>query len=91
MTALTVYAIDGVTPVVDPSAYVHPSAVLIGDVIVAAGCYIGPCACLRGDFGRIDVRAPAPPPVQPVAARRPAEPLPSVALGRYLDERGRRR
>lgn len=47
------YAIDGVLPVVDPSAYVHPTAVLIGDVIVGAHCYIGPCACLRGDFGRI--------------------------------------
>ncbi len=50
-----VYAIDGITPVVDPSAYVHPSAVLIGDVIVGARAYIGPCACLRGDFGRIVV------------------------------------
>jgi phenylacetic acid degradation protein len=50
-----VYAIDGITPVVDPSAFVHPSAVLIGDVIVAARAYIGPCACLRGDFGRIIV------------------------------------
>jgi phenylacetic acid degradation protein len=48
-----VYSIDGITPVVDPSAYVHPSAVLIGDVIVAARAYIGPCASLRGDFGRI--------------------------------------
>ena len=48
-----VYAIDGVTPVVDPSSYVHPSAVLIGDVIVGRNCYIGPSACLRGDFGRI--------------------------------------
>lgn len=47
------YAIDGVLPVVDPSAYVHPTAVLIGDVIVGAHCYVGPCACLRGDFGRI--------------------------------------
>ena len=56
---LTVYAIDGVTPVVDPSAYVHPSAVLIGDVIVGADCYIGPAACLRGDFGRLDVRSGA--------------------------------
>ncbi len=56
---LTVYAIDGVTPVVDPTAYVHPSAVLIGDVVVGAGCYIGPCASLRGDFGRIDIRAGA--------------------------------
>ena len=34
---LTVYAIDGVTPVVDPSAFVHPTAVLIGDVIVGPG------------------------------------------------------
>jgi phenylacetic acid degradation protein len=50
-----VYAIDGITPVVHPSAYVHPSAVLIGDVIVAARAYIGPGACLRGDFGRIVV------------------------------------
>ncbi len=47
------YAIDDVVPVVDPSAYVHPSAVLIGDVIVGPGCYVGPCASLRGDFGRI--------------------------------------
>src|SRR5688572_28927466 len=54
-----VYAIDGITPVVDPSAYVHPSAVLIGDVIVGARAYIGPCACLRGDFGRIVVEAGA--------------------------------
>ena len=58
-TSLTVYAINGVTPVVDPTAYVHPSAVLVGDVIVGAGCYIGPCASLRGDFGRIDIRAGA--------------------------------
>lgn len=47
------YSIEGVIPVIDPSAYVHPSAVLIGDVIVGPDCYIGPCAALRGDFGRI--------------------------------------
>ena len=47
------YSIDGVIPVVDPTAYVHPSAVLIGDVIVGPGSYIGPLASLRGDFGRI--------------------------------------
>ncbi|WP_029363968.1 phenylacetic acid degradation protein PaaY [Herbaspirillum lusitanum] len=47
------YSIEGVIPVVDPSAYVHPTAVLIGDVIVGPDCYIGPAACLRGDFGRI--------------------------------------
>ncbi|MDE2360903.1 MAG: phenylacetic acid degradation protein PaaY [Betaproteobacteria bacterium] len=54
-----VYSINGVTPVVDPTAFVHPSAVLVGDVIVAANCYVGPCASLRGDFGRIELRAGA--------------------------------
>lgn len=53
---LKVYSIDGVTPVVHPLAFVHPEAVLIGDVIIEQGCYIGPCASLRGDFGRIIVR-----------------------------------
>ncbi|HAT32041.1 MAG TPA: phenylacetic acid degradation protein PaaY [Janthinobacterium sp.] len=48
-----VYEINGVTPVVHPSAYVHPSAVLIGDVIVGPRCYIGPLASMRGDFGRL--------------------------------------
>ena len=50
-----VYSIDGIVPVVHPSAFVHESTVLIGDVIVGARAYIGPCACLRGDFGRIVV------------------------------------
>jgi phenylacetic acid degradation protein len=50
---LKVYEINGVRPVVHPSAYVHPSAVLIGDVIVGPRCYIGPLASLRGDFGRL--------------------------------------
>ncbi|MFC6668709.1 phenylacetic acid degradation protein PaaY [Marinobacterium aestuariivivens] len=50
---MPIYRIDGLTPVVDPSAYVHPTAVLIGDVIVGPGCYVGPNASLRGDFGRL--------------------------------------
>ena len=53
MAQPSVYEIDGLTPVVDPSAYVHPSAVLIGDVIIGPNCYVGPAACLRGDFGRL--------------------------------------
>jgi phenylacetic acid degradation protein len=54
---MPVYEIDGVVPVVDPQAFVHPDAVLIGDVIIGAGCYVGPLASLRGDFGRITVGA----------------------------------
>lgn len=54
---MTCYSFGGVTPVVDPAAFVHPQASLIGDVVVASGCYIGPQASLRGDFGRITVEA----------------------------------
>lgn len=48
-----IYEFDGMIPVVDGSAFVHPAAVLIGDVIVGPRCYVGPHAVLRGDFGRI--------------------------------------
>lgn len=47
------YSFEGLTPVVHPSAYVHPTAVLIGDVIVGPGVYVAPLASLRGDFGRL--------------------------------------
>ncbi len=57
MKPVKVYAFDGITPVVDPTAFVHPSAVLIGDVIIGPGVFIGPCASLRGDFGRLIVMA----------------------------------
>ena len=50
---MPVYSIDGLVPVVHPSAFVHPQAVLIGDVLIGPRCYVGPGAALRGDFGRI--------------------------------------
>ena len=50
---MQVYSIDGITPVIDPTAYVHPTAILIGDVIIGPRCYVGPAASLRGDFGRL--------------------------------------
>ncbi|MEQ1142309.1 gamma carbonic anhydrase family protein [Acinetobacter soli] len=53
------YSIDGVIPVISPHAYVHPTAVLIGDVIIEDGVYVGPLASLRADFGRIHVQANA--------------------------------
>ena len=43
------YEIEGVVPVVDPSAFVHPTAVLIGDVTVGPGASIWFGAVLRGD------------------------------------------
>jgi phenylacetic acid degradation protein len=50
---MPVYSLEGVIPVVDPSAFVHPDAVLIGDVVIGPRCYVGPGASLRGDMGRI--------------------------------------
>jgi len=51
------YEIDSLKPVVHPTAFVHPDAVLIGDVIVGPQCYVAPLASLRGDFGRIVLEA----------------------------------
>ncbi len=53
---MPVYSLEGIIPVVHPDAYVHETAVLIGDVLIGSGCYIGPHASLRGDFGRIIVK-----------------------------------
>ena len=44
---MSYYAFEGLIPVDHPTAFVHPSAVLIGDVIVGAGVYVGPLASLR--------------------------------------------
>lgn len=49
------YSFEGIRPVVDSTSFLHPTASLIGDVIVGPGCYIGAGASLRGDFGRIIV------------------------------------
>ena len=50
---MNIYEFEGIVPVVDPQAFVHPTAVLIGDVIIGPRCYVGANAVLRGDFGRL--------------------------------------
>lgn len=52
---MSIWSWDGIVPVIDPAAFVHPDATVIGDVIVAAGVYVGPQCVLRGDFGRIEI------------------------------------
>ncbi len=52
---MAVYAFEDTAPVVDPEAFVHPDAVLIGDVRIGRQCFIGAGAVLRGDFGGISV------------------------------------
>jgi phenylacetic acid degradation protein len=48
-----IYKFKGFIPVVHPSAFVHPQAVVTGNVIIGKDVYIGPGACLRGDWGGI--------------------------------------
>ncbi len=43
----------GMIPVIHPSSYVHPTAVVIGHVTIGEESYIGPGAVLRGDWGKV--------------------------------------
>lgn len=54
---MPVYSFDGVLPRIARSAYVHPDAVLIGDVEIGAEASVWPGAVLRGDHGLISVGA----------------------------------
>jgi carbonic anhydrase/acetyltransferase-like protein (isoleucine patch superfamily) len=50
-----IYAIDDREPVIEPGAYVHPDAVLIGSVKIGAEATVWPSAVLRGDYGEITI------------------------------------
>jgi len=50
-----VYALDDLVPVIDPEAYVHPDAVIIGNVVLGAGASVWPGAVLRGDTGLVRI------------------------------------
>jgi carbonic anhydrase/acetyltransferase-like protein (isoleucine patch superfamily) len=52
---MAIYALNGATPTIDPTAYVHPDAVVIGDVTIGAESSIWPKAVLRGDYGTITI------------------------------------
>lgn len=47
------YAFKGFIPVVHPTAFVHPQAVITGNVIIGRDVYVGPGAAIRGDWGGI--------------------------------------
>ncbi len=50
---MPVYIFEGRMPRISPTAYVDPSAVIIGRVYVGDGCYVGPGAVMRGDWGAV--------------------------------------
>ena len=54
---MTIYALGDKFPTIDPSAFVHPQATIIGDVTIGAESSVWPHAVLRGDASRIVVGA----------------------------------
>jgi carbonic anhydrase/acetyltransferase-like protein (isoleucine patch superfamily) len=54
---MPIYALGELEPKIDPSAFVHPDAVIIGDVRIGPEASIWPCAVLRGDEGFISIGA----------------------------------
>jgi carbonic anhydrase/acetyltransferase-like protein (isoleucine patch superfamily) len=44
-----IYALGDLEPRIDASAFVHPEAVIIGDVTIGPEASVWPCAVLRGD------------------------------------------
>ena len=50
---MPIYALGELEPMIDPSAFIHPDAVIIGAVVIGAQSSIWPTAVLRGDHGRI--------------------------------------
>ena len=55
--AMPIYALGDKSPSIDPTAFVHPDAVLIGQVIVGPTSSIWPGAVLRADHGKIIIGA----------------------------------
>ena len=52
---MPIYALGDRVPDIHADAYVHPDAVVIGDVRIAAGATVWPKAVLRADFGTITI------------------------------------
>ncbi|MGH9081113.1 MAG: gamma carbonic anhydrase family protein [Acidimicrobiales bacterium] len=54
---MAIYRLGELVPTIDPEAYVHPDAVVIGDVTIGAESTVWPGAVLRGDYGTITIGA----------------------------------
>lgn len=50
---MSIYEFEGKRPVIPASTFIHPQAVIIGDVIFGENCYVGAGAVVRGDYGNI--------------------------------------
>lgn len=53
---MPIYAFEGRSPKIDPTAFIAPTAVLIGDVTVEAGASVWFNAVLRADYAPVVIR-----------------------------------
>lgn len=54
---MAIEALGDLVPRIDPTAWVHPAATIVGDVEIGAGSTVWPGAVLRADFGAIRIGA----------------------------------
>jgi carbonic anhydrase/acetyltransferase-like protein (isoleucine patch superfamily) len=54
---MAIYRLGDLVPTIDPEAFVHPEATVIGDIVVGAESTLWPGAVLRGDYGSIRIGA----------------------------------
>ncbi len=52
---MAIYEFEGKKPEIAKTAFIFPSATIIGDVKIGANCFIAPNAVLRGDWGYIEI------------------------------------
>jgi carbonic anhydrase/acetyltransferase-like protein (isoleucine patch superfamily) len=52
---MALFEFDGKRPVVPSDSFVHPNAVLIGDVRIGHECLIAPGVAIRAEFGPIEI------------------------------------
>jgi carbonic anhydrase/acetyltransferase-like protein (isoleucine patch superfamily) len=50
-----IYELEGKAPKIGKGSYVCETAVIIGNVVIGAECFIAPGAKLRGDYGAIKI------------------------------------
>ncbi|MGY5875305.1 MAG: gamma carbonic anhydrase family protein [Candidatus Thorarchaeota archaeon] len=52
---MTVYALGDKIPVIADSAFIHPQASVIGEVVIGERVFVAPMASIRGDRGAIEI------------------------------------
>ena len=52
---MAIYALGDLEPQIDSTAFIHPEATVIGEVVIGPGASVWPGAVLRGDHGRITI------------------------------------